>query len=41
MIATFCGHRKVTEYEKAENWLLNATEELILKGIDKFYLGGL
>lgn len=40
MIVTFCGHSGVTEKEKVTEWLVEATQTLILKGAKTFYLGG-
>ena len=40
MIVTFCGHREVWEAERVRDWLSQNVESLILRGADKFYLGG-
>lgn len=40
MTVTFCGHREVTDKKQTEKWLFKVTEDLILKGARKFYLGG-
>ena len=40
MIVAFCGHREVFDPESVDAWLNETVEELILEGVDCFYLGG-
>ncbi len=40
MIVAFCGHREVFDPEAVDAWLNETVEELILEGVDCFYLGG-
>lgn len=40
MIATFCGHSRISQSEEVEKWLYTVTQRLIEQGITTFYLGG-
>ena len=40
MTVTFCGHSTVYPIEPVEAWLRETVASLILRGADKFYLGG-
>ena len=40
MVVTFCGHGHVPNGDPVRQWLYQVVKELILKGADKFYLGG-
>ena len=40
MIATFCGHSRISQSEEVEKWLYTVTQRLIERGITTFYLGG-
>ena len=40
MTVTFCGHRTVYPIEPVRTWLRETVEGLILRGANKFYLGG-
>lgn len=40
MIITFCGHRELYDEKEAKVWLERVTENLIVNGAEKFYLGG-
>ena len=39
MVVAFCGHREVFDPEAVDAWLNETVEELILEGVDCFYLG--
>ena len=40
MIITFCGHRELYDEKEVKVWLERVTENLIVNGAEKFYLGG-
>ena len=40
MIATFCGHSRISQSAEVEKWLYTVTQRLIEQGITTFYLGG-
>ena len=40
MTVTFCGHSTVYPLEPVEAWLRETVAALILRGAEKFYLGG-
>ena len=40
MIATFCGHSRISQSEEVEKRLYTVTQRLIEQGITTFYLGG-
>ena len=40
MTVTFCGHSTVYPMEPVEAWLRETVASLILRGAEKFYLGG-
>ena len=40
MIATFCGHSRISQSAGVEKWLYTVTQRLIEQGITTFYLGG-
>ena len=40
MIVTFCGHGTVHPPDPVRSWLRETVEALIVRGADKFYLGG-
>ena len=40
MTVTFCGHSTVYPMETVEAWLRETVAALILRGAEKFYLGG-
>ena len=40
MIATFCGHSRISQSAEVEKWLYTVPQRLIEQGITTFYLGG-
>lgn len=40
MIVTFFGHSKIGDLEEVRQWLERTAKDLVLRGADRFYLGG-